>query len=275
MRISGGGLRTFLYINGVSVGRTLRLGDHVELRPARCSPRPEDIIAVSKSETDVGVAALFLRQVGCQLCITGDNPKQVATRAWNALWDATLLSAFAQCEAVCNFQCDAPAEEFGAKSRLEVTNYHLRGLVAEPRALTEGESSWIEENFAVARDLLDCEPFRDGIHALASFRWHTLPRARLALLWSGIEGLFQVETEVVFRVSLYASRFLWPDEQADRAAAFAHVKQLYKQRSAAVHGARVKGDSNVAVEESAALLLALLRRCVEIGALPDPDQLAP
>lgn len=77
MRISGKGTTTFLYINGLRVTRTLRLTDDVELRPAVCSPEPDDIIAVCRSETDIGVAALFPRHVGAQLCVTASDSKAI------------------------------------------------------------------------------------------------------------------------------------------------------------------------------------------------------
>lgn len=57
--------------------------------------------------------------------------------------------------------------------------------------------------------------------------------------------------------------------------AFANVKRLYKQRSAAVHGSKMKGDAQAAIRESADLLLRLIKRCIENKSLPDLDTLAP
>ena len=31
---------------------------------------------------------------------------------------------------------------------------------------------------------------------MASYRWHSVPRVQLAVIWSGIESLFNVNTEV-------------------------------------------------------------------------------
>lgn len=275
MRISGRETVTYLFINGLKVGAPISLGEHVELLPATCAPIPDDVVAVTKSETDLGVATIFLRHMGSQLRITAADPRQLGTRAWNSVWYATLLSAFLQCEAVCNFQCNTPAEQFGSTSRLEVTNYHLRGLGAPEHTFTADDAAWVKRHIASAWRMLELPPFRDAVHALASFRWHSLPRARLALLWAGIEGLFHVESEIVFRVSLYTARFLYPDDEASQKAAFAQVKRLYKQRSAAVHGGTVKGNAQQAVDESAMLLLSLLQRTVATGALPELETLAP
>jgi hypothetical protein len=275
MRVSGRGKETFLFVNGLGVARSIRLGQNVELLPARCSPSPDDIIQVSQTEIDLGIATIFLRQVSSQIRVIADNPKDLAVRAWNSVWDAVLLSALCGCDAVCNFQCNTSAENFGSDSQLEVTNYHLRGLSEEVHTINDTEALWIEQNFSKARALLDKAAFQNAVHSLASYRWNAHPRVRLAILWSGIEGLFEVESELVFRISLYSARFLAPNDEAERARTFANVKRLYKLRSAAVHGSKIKGKSGNGVEESAQLLLKLIRQCIVSNDLPHIEYLAP
>jgi len=275
MRISGSGKQTYLYLNGIATSRTIRLSENVELLPAQCEPDPKTIIQMSKSEIDIGVTAIFLRSVGSQLRVVAKSPKELAIRAWNSLWYGVLLSAFFDCEAECNFQCNTPAEGFGRKSRLEITNYWFRGLNGETHEITDEESAWLEANFQNASELLAKERFMDAANALSSYRWHGQPRARLAILWAGIEGLFGIDSELAFRLSLYTARFLEPDDLLARKKVFADTKRLYKQRSAAVHGAKIKGDAGGSVRESVDLLQRLLRRCVERGELPDPESLAP
>lgn len=275
MRISGRGQETFLYLNGLGVCRPIRLADDVELLPALCSPAPDDIISVAGSEVDIGVMAIFLKQVQSQLRITATDAKALATLAWNSVWDGVLLSALYDCEAVCNFQCDKPAEEFGAQATLEITNYHLRGLTNTPRTIDEQEATWVEANFEKARALLDQRGFQNAVHCLATYRWHGHARARLALVWAGIEGLFDIDSELVFRLSLYAARFLSPDDRDERREIFKNVKKLYKQRSAAVHGSEIKGDAEQAVVVSVELLQELIRQCIVTDGLPVGDDLAP
>lgn len=275
MRISGNDQETFLYLNGIGVSRPIQLGENIELLPANCSPTPDDIIGVSKTEVDIGVISVFLRQVSSQFRITAEDSKALAVIAWNSLWDAVLLSALHDCEAVCNFQCDRPAEKFSAECRFEITNYHLRGFTESVYKISDEEASWIEENFHTARTLLDKTEFQNAVHCLATYRWHAHPRARLALLWAGIEGLFNIDSELVFRLSLYIARFLTPDNEDKMKTTFLSVKRLYKQRSAAVHGSRIKGEAGKAVEESAQLLKTLLKRCIVAGELPCAEELAP
>ncbi|RYH18505.1 MAG: hypothetical protein EON54_27435 [Alcaligenaceae bacterium] len=111
------------------------------------------------------------------------------------------------------------------------------------------------------------------MHCIATYHWHTLPRAQLALLWAGIEGLFGVDSEISFRVSLYAARFLSVD-RAEQRRIFDAVRSLYGVRSKAVHGGKLKGNSRQSVTDSVALLGQLLRTCIEKEQLPVLDQLA-
>src|ERR1017187_2929102 len=211
MRISGHGKETFLYLNGLRVTRPIHLGKNAELLPASCSPEPDDIIAVSHTEIDIGVVALFLRSVASQIHIHAESSKELATTAWNTVWDAVLLSAFCNCDVICNMQSDTPAEKFNAKSQLEITNYHLRGFCSgAPHSMNDDEAIWFENNIGRSRSLLSLQHFQNAVHCLATYRWHSLPRVQLAVLWAGIEGLFGVESEIVFRLSLYAARFLEP-----------------------------------------------------------------
>lgn len=264
----------YLYINGITATGPLSLSADVELRPAAWTTSRDIVEPLCTSQLDFAVASVFLPRVSGELRVTASSGREVAVLAWNSVWDAVLLSAFCDCEAVCNFQSNTSVEQFGPSSRLQVTNYQLRGL-AEVHEMTDEETAWVAGNFRTARALLAADGFRDAVHALASYRWHSLPRARLALLWSAIEGLFGIETEVVFRLSLYVARFLWQDDDERRRATFASVKKLYKSRSAAVHGGKLKEEPNVIVNQSADLLRAILFRCVAINGVPDADRLAP
>lgn len=275
MRIVGEGTETFLYLNGIEVSRPVRIDEFTELLPASCSPDIETIITAFQSQVDLGIAIIFLPLVRSQLRVVAETPRETAFRAWNTIWNAVLLSALFDCEVVCNFQSDSPAENFDAKSNLRVTNYQLRGLTAEHRILDEKELDWIEKNFSKAHRLLEVAEFRNAIHSLATYRWHSLPRAQLALIWSGIEGLFQIHSEIVFRLSLYIARFLSPTDEDERKQIFSRVKNLYKYRSVAVHGSVRRGALNTYVDESASLLRRLVYKCIETEDIPHPDSLAP
>jgi hypothetical protein len=276
MQIEGSGSETYLFLNGISAPRRIRLSAHVHLLPGDCTADSDLIVSLFEKRVDLGVAAIFLGLVTSQLHVVAPTAKDLAISAWNSVWDGILLSALFHCEAVCNFQSDTPAEKLTTSSTVKITNYHLRGLSHDaPCRLSDIEADWVEQHFTTAQALLSQSAFQNAVHCLATYRWHSLPRARLALLWAGIEGLFNVESELVFRISLYTARFLEPSDEKARQALFAAVKTLYNQRSKAVNGARIKGDINACVEQSAALLQRLVRGCVTINSLPNPESLAP
>ena len=100
----------------------------------------------------------------------------------------------------------------------------------------------------------------------------SLPRVQLAVIWSGIESLFNVNTEFSFRISLYISNLLI-ENKTQAKDLFKQVRKMYSLRSTAVHGNKAKDNLAGAVEESAALLNRILRRCAELNCLPDVDNL--
>ncbi len=276
MGIVGKGNETYIYINGITISRNIVLGNGIILEPAKCSSSPDTIIKTSKSEIDMGIAILFLRQTSCQLHIKANNPKELATKAWNSQWDIILISALVNAASGFNIQCNVPAESFNSESQLNITNYHLKGFSkSKPYLLSEKESLFIENNIENARELLNNADFSNAISSLYSYIWHPHPRIQLAVLWSGIEGIFSISNELVFRLSLYIAQFLSPENKNKRREIFENVKTLYKIRSKAVHGEKIKGDTKKAIEGSIKLLKDLLWKIIEINEMPNPDNLIP
>ncbi len=266
---------TYLYVNGLSVPREIVLREGVSLLPACATFSPESIRTLDM-DMSFGVAVIFLSRITSQIKIVGELGEQFAIRVWNAGWDVMLVGAFFQREAVCNFECPDPAEKLGETSALKITNMHFRGLASGPPApLSESDVVWVEKHFEGGSKLMSDSRYSSAIHALSSYRWHSVPRAQIAVLWAGIEGLFEIDGELVFRISLYISRFLEPNDEIKRRELFHSVKRLYSSRSKAVHGATLKGSARDVVTESAQLLCRLIRCCAEAQSLPDVTKLAP
>jgi len=213
MEIVGTGTETFLYLNGLGVNEPVSLGKNIELLPATCTIGTNIAGKLSKNEGEFGVALIFLWLVKSQLHIVSENPKLLAKNAWNSLWDALLLSAIFNCEVVCNFQCNKSVDKLTVPCDFHVTNHYLRGLSLPMYYLNDKDISWINKHFIDARNLLDQSKFLNAVHCLSTYYWHSLPTAQLALLWSGIEGLFNINSELVFRLSLYISHFLEEDNK--------------------------------------------------------------
>jgi hypothetical protein len=273
--IIGKGTETYLYLNGIRPSEATVLSEGVVLLPASCNPDPDDIIRKSRSEIDLGVACVFLRSVSACLHITANTPKDLAIRTWNAQWDAVLLSALHDCEIGHSFQAEVPPEDFAKSEDFHVTNYAFKGLTAgKPKMITPAKHRWLSRHYVSAKTLLDDDRFMNAVHCLSSYRWHTMPRIQLALLWSGIEGLFGVDYEVSFRLSQYIARLLCPRNKVRQRLLFDSTKKLYTVRSKAVHGGKLKAPGD-AVKQSLDLLRKLVVRCAETQSMPNTDMLAP
>lgn len=266
---------TYLYINGLGVYERVNLGRNIELLPANVTVKQSIVADLSKDSGEFGLALIFLWLVNSQLHIVSESPELLAKKAWNSLWDIVLLSALFNCDAVCNFQCDKPAEEISNTCNFLVTNHHLRGISRSVYFLKEEDIKWLKENYSNGRNLLDQPRFSHAVHCLATYHWHSLPFAQLALLWSGIECLFNINGELVFRLSLYISRFLEGDNEENKKIIFKKVKELYKRRSTAVHGTGDIKDPQESVYDSAQLLRRIIFQCIKQNNLPIIDNLAP
>jgi hypothetical protein len=269
-----GGLRTtYLLLSGITVPRVVQLAPGVDLLPwgRNVGPRP---LLTGLELLDQHFAMLQLPWIECQLRIVGKGKADVATRAWNALWDVLLLSAIYGIPINCGLQSTAELAHFSEKSRLSIIDYQRLTMPRdEAKSLSEAECVWLESNFGKAQLLLNQHGMQNAVHCLATYHWHSLPRAQLALLWAGIEGLFGVDSEIVFRVSLYTAKFLAPTDALMQQKIFSNVKRLYSVRSKAVHGGRLKGDPTGSVFESVDLLRQLIITCIEGNQLPLIDQL--
>lgn len=273
MKVSASAKEIFLYVNGLSVVRPIKLGPGVKLQPTIAAKLP---IAKGASRIDLGVMMTFLGGVESELHLSGYQGKELGVKAWNSYWDILLINAIFDRDAMINLQAECSAKNLCDSSKLSVANYALRGLATSPsEPLSDTDLCWLEASIESARTLLDDSRFQNAVHCLATYRWHSLPRARLALLWAGVEGLFEIESEIVFRLSLHVAQFLGGDMAASRQAVFDQVKRLYRIRSRAVHGGKMTGNSRDACVESATLLRQLIRRCIELRALPDTKAFVP
>ncbi|MEW2912468.1 hypothetical protein [Leisingera sp. JC11] len=268
---------TYRLLTGISVTQSIQLDKHVALLPADTSHLDfPTALSACGGPDDIAVVAAFIPRVTAQFRITASSPEELATHAWNSSWDALLLSAVFLAEISFNLDSNTSAERISRQSTLRATSLKMFGLSnQEPRLITASDANWLTNNYGNAHELLSKESFRNAVHCLSSYRWHTAPRVRMAILWAGIEGLFGATSEIRFRLSVCAARFLHPDDSDARTATFNDVKRLYNTRSKAVHGSKTKTAINNEVEESAQLLCKLLRRCIEVRSLPDEKDLLP
>lgn len=272
MGMVGVGTESYLFVNGLSTSKPLPLHNNITLCPAKSSAKWDGVLSLFENDIDFSIAVLSNATISSQLYITAESTELLLASTWNAQWDCVLLGALLNCNTMCNLQCDQALENIEKASYLHVTNYELRALLSPPYCLSGSDEAWLSANYERAYKLLEIDTFQTAVHAMASYRWHSVPRVQLAILWSGIESLFNVNAEVSFRISLYIANFLSDDsEQADKI--FKKVKKLYSARSTAVHGNKTKDSLENVVHESAELLNQILMRCAERSSLPNVEDL--
>lgn len=264
---------TYLYVHGLSVSEELQINENVVLMPVESKLPLMTVSEILDNEIDFAISILCSESIASQLRITAEAPEDVGQIAWNSQWDLVLLSAIFNCDIISNIQCTHSIEKIAKESTLHITNYHLRGLFGEPYILTAGDREWINKYFSNVESLLDNDSFMTATHSMSSYRWHSMPRVQLAILWAGIESLFRINNELSFRISLYIAKFLGNEDRNEEKRLFDEVKSLYKTRSSAVHGDNIKGDMNSLVTRSAVLLNKLIVKCIEINELPNVENL--
>ncbi|MGN1273578.1 MAG: hypothetical protein ACI4UF_03215, partial [Thermoguttaceae bacterium] len=224
-----------------------------------------------ENDVDFAVAAVSARTIGSQLRISASDAKQLAIIAWNAGWDCILLGAIFHCAVMDNVQCDKPVEDLENATFVHITNYNFCAVLSKPYQLTDDDEEWIGAHYVKAHKLIDNDAFMTAVQAMASYKWHSMPRVQLAILWSGIEALFDVRWDIRSRLSSYVANYLAGGDAEKVQEIIDRVKKLYNTRCEAVHGSKIKGDVGDLIAKSAHLLNLIIRRCAEYGSLPDNE----
>lgn len=277
MRVVGGDNETFILLNGISVRSEIQLEDGLLLQPADTSHIDfNGAISVCAQPDDIAVVLAFIPRISSQFRIIAPSPQSVALKAWNSSWDALLLSAIFHTEIGFNIQSSHSAADISSSSSLRAIHRHMSGFNdSRPYTISDSDIDWISRHFSSALTLLEDDRFQTAVQCLSAYHWHPNPRIKLAMIWAGIEGIFDATSEIRFRISLYIARFLYPDDEFERKKTYQRVKELYNVRSKAVHGAKLKGDLQVASTDSANLLNALIVKCIETRSLPLEEDLVP
>jgi hypothetical protein len=147
---------------------------------------------------------------------------------------------------------------------LHLRTFHDRGMRCDP--LTVHDIDWIRTHFDTFNRLAaDSASFRFALQSAIDWRYATDERSAVARLWSGIEAIFDISSELVFRIALLAASLLEPRGET-RKARFQEVKKLYGLRSKAVHGAPLTDDSlQDGMSDSYHLLRNLILHAIERG----------
>lgn len=244
------------------------MSEGIILEPVKCSPKPEDMIDCimrcgSKVEYDLGLLISSLRYVTAQIRIEGRSGIDLAIAAWNAQYHVVTLSAILNCFAICYFQSDTSASEFSSTSFVNIVN---RGIFCMPfgkKQISTEEIDYIRDVFSTALSLNNENRFETAVTALWASHMNPRPAIKAMIIWGGIESFFLVEKNIKNVLPRKIALFL-DDDSLEK-----HVKDLYTKRSKSVH--ELRNQDEQFIKNSEDLLYKLIRRCIDLNALPPLD----
>ena len=148
-------------------------------------------------------------------------------------------------------------------------DFHLKLIVnsaSRTDEISETDAAWVYDNFDKFNRLAaNNEPFQFALESCVDWRYAKDARSAVARLWSGIEAIFGISSELVYRISLLSASLL-VSRGPERKEKFNEVKQLYGLRSKAVHGEKLTDAKLAEALNGSFLLLAdLLMLAVERG----------
>lgn len=148
-------------------------------------------------------------------------------------------------------------------------DFHARFLIdrdARTDPVSRDDAAWIFAHFGTFNRLAsESEAFRLALEAAIDWRYAKEPRLAVGRIWSGIEAVFGITSELVYRISSLCASLL-EDRGQPRKARFQAVKRLYGLRSKAVHGESLSKEQLVsAMNDSYRLLRELLLLTIEKG----------
>lgn len=122
--------------------------------------------------------------------------------------------------------------------------------------LTQSDADWITNNIIGLGKLGEYPKFRLAVDSLTTHHFSNSERMMAATLWSGIEALFEIQSELRFRLAVLIASILEPRGNS-RKEAYRMIKKLYDVRSKAVHGSPL---TNARISEHIVEVRKLLSR---------------
>lgn len=144
--------------------------------------------------------------------------------------------------------------------------------LVDPVAVTADDLRWVSATLLSFIHLRSTPHFQLAVEALATHHHQTSERMMVAILWSGIEALFGIQSELRFRLAALVAATLEP-RGATRTELYHRVTKLYDVRSVAVHGGKVSNARlRVHAIEVRSLLSRLLCSFVDTRNLPSREE---
>ena len=194
----------------------------------------------------------------------------LATKTWNSLWLFHLLAL------ACESPCDALYSWSGStKIKFALSTPHVIFQSNGPLvSVTTSQLEWARSHLDRFEVLIGDKTFTASLLCYSNSHHLFRYAPRIMLLWSGIESLFKVSSELTRTLALYSALMLEENSTDARYDCYKRVKKDYDLRSKVVHGALEKeSQMEDAYIRASGLLVRLLAKCVDLSRVPTSEEL--
>ncbi|MFY1637245.1 hypothetical protein ACN27F_28915 [Solwaraspora sp. WMMB335] len=133
--------------------------------------------------------------------------------------------------------------------------------------------AWVVRSIEPALEMRVNRTFHFAFEAFWGSFDESDPRMAASKVWAGIESIFGIQSELRFRLALYAASVLEPSGEA-RVSLYRRLLKLYDQRSKVVHGGAIEADVLTRhVVASQDVLRRLLRDALEVKHIRTPREI--
>jgi hypothetical protein len=264
---------SFIFGIGLLIDAEFHFSDEVIIRPAKLPTDHIELQAYARSQRDYGFLVALAEEVSFEIEIRGEDQRSAAANSWNHQWLLILLSIIVQSPIYHPISSTKPSK------KLDRNCCHIQNIFVAPGIFNEKvkcsnahllEAKKLYGNF---KDLLSEKAF---VHAtsIAAHNFNEPKKSiRMAGIWSGIEALLNVQSELNYRIPLMCALLLSSSEEK-KLEIFSKTQKLYAARSKCVHGANMKSkELNECLDESLALLCDLIKLFCRNKKIPDANEL--
>ena len=263
----------FIFGIGLIVSEEFYFDKDLLIRPAKLPTDHVQLQVYARSQREYGFLAALAEKVSFEVEVQGSSQKIAAIEVWNHQWLMVLLSIVTQSPVY------HPISSTHSSHDLDKNCCHIQNIFMAPSIFNSKikcQRSQLTETkklYPTFKNLLSNRAF---IHAtsVAAHNFNEPKKSiRMAAIWSGIEALLNVQSELNYRIPLTCALLLG-SSKSNKLEIFARVQKLYSARSKCVHGAKVKDkDLDSSLEESLALLCDLIKLFCRNKNIPDATEI--
>jgi hypothetical protein len=203
-------------------------------------PGEIELAGALENKINFGAIARYSHNIQFELAIhplTPENDQHIFTRAWwiiSALRVRTLSEFLVPIAANMSWSIIAAIDNGSCKTQF-IEDVPLAKRFSNTTTISKENFEWVEANLVKFAELLEVPKFRLAVESLTTHNFQHSERMMAATLWSGIEALFEIQSELRFRLAAVIASIL--EERGNpRKDLYRRIKKLYDTRSKAVHG---------------------------------------